>query len=52
MSDCRFCENSDICQYIIAPVECEDFEETFEHHWAMLDDIEKEEYLQAESEDI
>lgn len=31
--------------------ECEDFEETFEHHWEMMDDIEREEYNLAESEE-
>lgn len=53
MSDCRCCVNADICQYIVTPNDCEDFEETFEHHWEMMDDIEREEYnaLQAESED-
>jgi len=52
MSDCRYCVNADICQYIIAPDDCEDFEETFEHHWEMMDDIEREEYnaLWSESE--
>lgn len=52
MADCRYCINMDECQYIVAPDDCEDFEETFEHYWEMLDDIEREEYnaLQAESE--
>jgi hypothetical protein len=27
--------------------DCEDFEETFEHHWEMMDDIEREEYNNA-----
>jgi hypothetical protein len=40
----------DICQYIVAPDYCEDFEETFEHYWEMMDDIEREEW-DAESED-
>lgn len=51
MGDCFYCKNADICQYIIAPDDCEDFEETFEHHWEMMDDIEREEYLRAESEE-
>ena len=42
--------------YIVGPDDCEDFEEifeeTFEHHWEMMDDIEREEYnaLWSESE--
>ena len=44
MSDCRYCENADTCQHIGTLDDCEDFEETFEHHWDMMDDIEKEEY--------
>ena len=53
MADCWYCANMDNCQYIVSPDDCEDFEETFEHHWEMMDDIEKEEYnaLYAESED-
>lgn len=53
MVDCMYCANRDDCQYIVAPNDCEDFEETFEHHWEMMDDIEREEYnaLYAESED-
>lgn len=54
MIDCRYCANMDNCQYIVAPDDCEDFEETFEHHWEMMDDIEREEYnafqLEMESE--
>ena len=51
MSDCEHCVNADTCQLFqrIAD-ECEDFEETFEHHWEMMDDIEREEYLKVESE--
>ena len=44
MTDCRYCANMDYCQYIIAPDDCEDFEENLEHHWEMMDDIEREEY--------
>ena len=53
MADCRYCANVDVCQYIVAPDDCEDFEETFEHHWEMMDDIEREEYssYDAESEE-
>lgn len=53
MADCMYCKNADTCQYIIAPDDCEEFEETFEHHWEMMDDIEREEYnsYMAESED-
>ena len=51
MSNCECCANADICQYIVSPTECEDFEETFEHHWEMMDDIEREEYSKIESED-
>lgn len=29
MSDCWYCANKDNCQYIVAPDDCEDFEETF-----------------------
>ena len=50
VSDCGCCANFDVCQYIMAPDDCEDFEETFEHHWEMMDDIEREEYSRAESE--
>lgn len=54
MSNCWYCANTDGCQYIVAPDDCEDFEETFEHHWEMMDDIEREEYnaLHLESEDM
>ena len=32
--------------------ECEEFEETFEHHWEMMDDIEREEWCRCDdSED-
>lgn len=42
---CSYCVNADNCKYIVlAPDDCEDFEETFEHHWEMMDDIEREEY--------
>lgn len=52
MADCLYCKNADTCQYIVAPDDCEEFEETFEHHWEMMDDIEREEYnsYMAESE--
>jgi hypothetical protein len=53
MADCRCCANADVCQYIVAPNDCEDFEGTFEYHWEMMDDIEREEYssYDAESEE-
>ena len=51
MANCRYCVNVDICQYIVDSEDCEDFEETFEHHWEMMDDIEREEYSQAERSD-
>jgi len=54
MANCFYCKNRDTCQYIVAPDDdCEDFEETFEHHWEMMDDIEREEYnsYMVESED-
>ena len=53
MFDCMNCANMDDCQYIVAPDDCEDFEGTFEYHWEMMDDIEREEYnaLFAESEE-
>ena len=51
MSACGYCANADICQYIITPNDCEGFEETFEHHWEMMDDIEREEYSRIESEE-
>lgn len=44
MTDCRYCVNMDSCPYIIAPSDCEDFEETFDHQWEMMDDIEQERY--------
>ena len=53
MADCMmYCKNADTCQYIIPPDDCEEFEETFEYHWEMMDDIEREEYnsYMAESE--
>lgn len=52
MTDCWYCANADDCPYIVAPDDCEDFEGTFEYHWEMMDDIEREEYnaLFAESE--
>ncbi len=59
--DCRDCKKFEVCScgkvghengtsqgYSIG--ECEDFEETFEHHWEMLDDIEREEYYSYEEE--
>ena len=54
MADCMSCKHADTCQYIIAQDDCEEFEETFEHHWEMMDDIEREEYnsYMAESEDM
>ena len=51
MSDCSCCEHADTCQYIVAPDDCEDFEESFEHRWKMMDDIEREEYFEKESEE-
>ena len=35
MSDCRYCGNTDGCQYIIAPNDCEDFEDIseFKQFW-------------------
>lgn len=42
----RFTHNAEIAELD----ECEDFEETFDHHWEMMDDIEREEYIKAESE--
>lgn len=52
MSNCWYCKNADICQYVVSSDDCEEFEETFEHHWEMMDDIEREEFnaLYAESE--
>lgn len=50
MTNCLHCKNADICQYIVSPDDCEDFEETFEHHWEMMDDIEREEYNALYSE--
>ena len=54
MTDCRNCANMDNCQYILSPDDCEDYEETFEHHWEMMDDIEREEYnaLYTESDEV
>ena len=44
MTDCRYCANMDDCQHIVVSDDCEDFEETFEHRWEMMDDIEREEW--------
>ena len=45
MINCEFCANADMCKYIVAPNDCEDFEETFEYLWETMDDIEREEYF-------
>lgn len=59
MADCGYCENRDDCQRIMPFGDCvgfipsddwEDAKETFEHHWEMMDDIERGEW-DAESED-
>ena len=44
MTDCRYCVNVNNCPYLVSSDDCEDYEETFEHHWEMMDDIEREEY--------
>ena len=43
-NDCTHCVNINNCPYITPPNDCEDYEETFEYHWEMMDDIEREEY--------
>lgn len=50
---CKYYENGECRPTIFPPDECDDYEESFEHHWEMMDDIEREEYnaLWAESED-
>jgi len=44
MTNCLYCRNADTYPYIVASDDCEEFEENFEHHWEMMDDIEREEY--------
>ena len=41
---CKYYEDGECHPTIFPPDECDDYEESFEHHWKMMDDIEKEEY--------